>query len=351
MTDKTQQPLGSAASPVAAPQGGAVSLGAARRETPVRTAQRGTTESAWVCWTLTGIALVFMFLFLVLPLAAVFTEALRKGWDAYWEALKEPDAWSAIRLTLITAAVAVPMNLVFGVAAAWCIAKYEFRGKSFLTTLIDLPFSVSPVVAGLIYVLVFGAQGWLGPWLMEHDIKIVFAVPGIILATIFVTFPFIARELIPLMQAQGNEEEQAAIVLGATGWQTFWRVTLPNIKWGLIYGVILCNARAMGEFGAVSVVSGHIRGQTNTMPLHVEVLYNEDQSVAAFAVASLLALLALVTLAIKSVVEWRHEREIAGVTDLLPEPPRTDTPTAPVAAADRPVYDAKHFPIEARAAI
>ncbi|MFP5325813.1 MAG: sulfate ABC transporter permease subunit CysW, partial [Gammaproteobacteria bacterium] len=223
-------------------------------------AQRGTTEAPWIRWTLTGIALAFMFLFLVLPLAAVFTEALRKGWDAYWEALKEPDAWAAIRLTLLTAAVAVPLNLVFGVAAAWCIAKYEFRGKSFLTTLIDLPFSVSPVVAGLIYVLVFGAQGWFGPWLMANDIKIVFAVPGIILATIFVTFPFIARELIPLMQAQGNEEEQAAIVLGATGWQTFWRVTLPNIKWGLIYGVILCNARAMGEFGAVSVVSGHIRG-------------------------------------------------------------------------------------------
>jgi sulfate transport system permease protein len=316
-------PPRSAAAPVAAPQGDAVSLGAARRETPVRTPLRGTTEAAWVRYTLTGIALVFMFLFLVLPLAAVFTEALRKGWDAYWEALKEPDAWSAIRLTLITAAVAVPLNLAFGVAAAWAIAKYEFRGKSFLTTLIDLPFSVSPVVAGLIYVLVFGAQGWLGPWLMEHDIKIVFAVPGIILATMFVTLPFIARELIPLMQAQGNEEEQAAIVLGATGWQTFWRVTLPNIKWGLIYGVILCNARAMGEFGAVSVVSGHIRGQTNTMPLHVEVLYNEYQSAAAFAVASLLALLALVTLAIKSVVEWRHEREMKTIAERPPEKPHT----------------------------
>ncbi|MCZ8294987.1 MAG: sulfate ABC transporter permease subunit CysW [Hylemonella sp.] len=286
-----------------------------------RTARAGTTEPAWVRYTLIGVALAFMFLFLVLPLAAVFTEALRKGWDAYWEALKEPDAWAAIRLTLITAAIAVPLNLVFGVAAAWAIAKYEFRGKAFLTTLVDLPFSVSPVVAGLIYVLVFGAQGWLGPWLQAHDIRIVFAVPGIVLATVFVTFPFIARELIPLMQAQGNEEEQAAIVLGATGWQTFWYVTLPNIKWGLIYGVILCNARAMGEFGAVSVVSGHIRGQTNTMPLHVEVLYNEYQSVAAFAVASLLALLALVTLVIKSVVEWRHERELKAAAELPPERP------------------------------
>ncbi len=281
-----------------------------------------TTESAWVRRALVGLALAFLFLFLVLPLAAVFTEALRKGWGAYLEGRKEPDAWSAIRLTLVTAAIAVPLNLVFGVAAAWCIAKYEFRGKAFLTTLVDLPFSVSPVVAGLIYVLVFGAQGWLGPWLAAHDIKIVFAVPGIVLATIFVTFPFIARELIPLMQAQGNEEEQAAIVLGASGWQTFWHVTLPNIKWGLIYGVILCNARAMGEFGAVSVVSGHIRGQTNTMPLHVEILYNEYQSVAAFSVASLLALLALVTLAIKSVAEWRHERLMAAAAEVPPERPQ-----------------------------
>jgi sulfate transport system permease protein len=270
-----------------------------------------TTEAPWVRYTLIGIALVFLLLFLVLPLAAVFTEALRKGTGAYLEALKEPDAWSAIRLTLITAAIAVPLNLVFGVAAAWCIAKFEFRGKAFLTTLVDLPFSVSPVVSGLVYVLVFGAQGWLGPWLAEHNIKIIFAVPGIVLATVFVTFPFIARELIPLMQAQGNDEEQAAIVLGANGWQTFWHVTLPNIKWGLIYGVILCNARAMGEFGAVSVVSGHIRGQTNTMPLHVEILYNEYQSVAAFSVASLLALLAVVTLAIKSFAEWQHERAMA----------------------------------------
>ncbi|MEN9904552.1 MAG: sulfate transporter, permease protein CysW [Pseudomonadota bacterium] len=283
--------------------------------------QAGTTESPLVRWTLTALALAFMALFLVLPLAAVFTEALRNGAAAYFDALKDPDAWSAIRLTLLTAAVAVPLNLVFGIAAAWAIAKYEFKGKAFLTTLVDLPFSVSPVVAGLIYVLVFGAQGWLGPWLQEHDIKIVFAVPGIILATVFVTFPFIARELIPLMQAQGNDEEQAAIVLGASGWQTFWHVTLPNIKWGLIYGVILCNARAMGEFGAVSVVSGHIRGQTNTMPLHVEILYNEYQSVAAFAVASLLALLALVTLALKSLVEWRHERELKASAELPPERP------------------------------
>ncbi len=287
----------------------------------MRSTKAGTTEPAWVRYTLIAVALGFMFLFLVLPLAAVFAEALRKGAGAYWEALKEPDAWSSIELTLITAAIAVPLNLVFGVAAAWAIAKFEFRGKAFLTTLVDLPFSVSPVVAGLIYVLMFGAQGWFGPWLMAHDVKIIFAVPGIVLATVFVTFPFIARELIPLMQAQGNDEEQAAIVLGASGWQTFWYVTLPNIKWGLIYGVILCNARAMGEFGAVSVVSGHIRGQTNTLPLHVEVLYNEYQSVAAFAVASLLALLALVTLVIKSVVQWRHERDMKAAADTPPERP------------------------------
>ena len=282
--------------------------------------QAGTTEARWIRRSLIGLALLFIFLFLVLPLAAVFTEALRKGLDAYLEALQEPDAWLAIRLTLIVASVAVPLNLVFGVAA-WAIAKYEFKGKSLLTTLVDLPFSVSPVVAGLVYVLMFGAHGWFGPWLQANDIKIVFAVPGIILATLFVTFPFIARELIPLMQAQGSEEEQAAIVLGATGWQTFWRVTLPNIKWGLLYGVILCNARAMGEFGAVSVVSGHIRGQTNTMPLHVEILYNEYQSVAAFAVASLLALLALVTLAIKSFIEWRHAQEMQTLANTPPEQP------------------------------
>jgi sulfate/thiosulfate transport system permease protein len=289
-----------------------------------------TTEAPWVRYTLIGVALTFVVLFLILPLAAVFTEALRKGLGAYLEALKEPDAWSAIKLTLITAAIAVPLNLVFGVAAAWAIAKYEFWGKSFLTTLVDLPFSVSPVVAGLIYVLIFGAQGWFGPWLQAHDIKIIFAVPGIVLATVFVTFPFIARELIPLMQAQGNDEEQAAIVLGATGWQTFWYVTLPNIKWGLIYGVILCNARAMGEFGAVSVVSGHIRGQTNTLPLHVEILYNEYQSVAAFAVASLLAILALVTLVIKSVAEWRQEAELKAAAATPPERPRDQLATSAV---------------------
>jgi sulfate transport system permease protein len=281
--------------------------------------KNSTSEPAWIRFALITLALTFMFLFLVLPLAAVFSEALRKGFNAFWSALQEPDAWYAIRLTLFVALITVPLNLVFGVAAAWAIAKYEFTGKAFLTTLIDLPFSVSPVVAGLVIVLVFGAHGWFGPWLQANDIKIIFAIPGIVLATIFVTFPFIARELIPLMQAQGSDEEQAGIVLGATGWQTFWYVTLPNIKWGLIYGVILCNARAMGEFGAVSVVSGHIRGQTTTMPLHVEILYNEYQSVAAFAVASLLALLALVTLAIKSIVEWRHSREIASSVVLAPE--------------------------------
>ena len=301
-------------------------MSAAARTAP--RARAGTTEAPWVRWLLTGVALAFLLLFLVLPLAAVFTEALRKGVDAYLAGLSEPDAWSAIRLTLLTAAIAVPLNLVFGVAGAWCIAKYEFKGKAFLTTLIDLPFSISPVVAGLMYVLVFGANGWFGPWLAAHDIKIIFAVPGIVLATVFVTFPFIARELIPLMQAQGNDEEQAAIVLGASGWQTFWHVTLPNIKWGLLYGVILCNARAMGEFGAVSVVSGHIRGQTNTIPLHVEILYNEYQSVAAFAAASLLALLALVTLVIKSVAEWKSEQEMKAAAALPPERP-APAPGAP----------------------
>lgn len=271
------------------------------------TRTRATTEPAVVRWTLIGVVLVFLGLFLAVPLAAVFSEALGKGVAAYFAAFREPDALAAIRLTLLTASIAVPVNLLFGVAAAWAIAKFEFVGKNLLITLIDLPFSVSPVVSGLIYVLLFGLQGWLGPWLAEHDIKIIFAVPGIVLATIFVTFPFVARELIPLMQAQGTEEEEAARVLGAGGWQTFWRVTLPNIKWGLLYGVILCNARAMGEFGAVSVVSGHVRGLTNTVPLHVEILYNEYNSTAAFAVASLLALLALVTLAAKSVVEWKAQ--------------------------------------------
>ncbi|SMC17719.1 sulfate transport system permease protein [Andreprevotia lacus DSM 23236] len=267
-----------------------------------------TTEVPWVRYTLTTLALLLIGLFLVLPLFTVFYEALKKGWGLYLTALVEPDALSAIKLTLTAAAIAVPLNLVFGVAAAWAIAKFDFRGKSVLITLIDLPFAVSPVVAGLIYVLMFGAQGWWGPWLMDHDIKVIFAIPGIVLATVFVTFPFVARELIPLMEAQGSEEEQAAMTLGASGWQTFWRVTLPNIKWGLLYGVILANARAMGEFGAVSVVSGHIRGETNTLPLHVEILYNEYNFVGAFACASLLALLALVTLAAKSLVEWRTEQ-------------------------------------------
>ncbi|PTT85710.1 sulfate ABC transporter permease subunit CysW, partial [Pelomonas sp. HMWF004] len=247
----------------------------------------------------------FFAVFLVLPLVAVFTEALRKGWELYFASIVEEETFSAIKLTLLAAAIAVPLNLVFGLAASWAIAKHDFRGKQLLITFIDLPFSVSPVVAGLMYVLIFGAQGWFGPWLQANDIKIIFAVPGIVLATVFVTFPFVARELIPLMQAQGRDEEEAATVLGASGWQTFCRVTLPNIKWGLLYGVILCNARAMGEFGAVSVVSGHIRGLTNTLPLHVEILYNEYQFAAAFAVASLLALLALVTLVIKQFIEWR----------------------------------------------
>jgi len=270
-------------------------------------------EPIWVRLILMTLALAFLTLFLFIPLVAVFTEALRKGWEAYGAAIIEPDALSAIRLTLLTALIAVPLNIVFGVAAAWAIAKFEFRGKNILLTFIDLPFSVSPVIAGLIYVLMFGAESWLGPWLLEHDIRILFAVPGIILATIFVTFPFVARELIPLMQAQGTDEEEAALVLGASGWQTFWKVTLPNIKWGLLYGVILCNARAMGEFGAVSVVSGHIRGETNTMPLYVEILYNEYNFAAAFAVASLLALLALVTLAVKSFIEWRLQRTMPGI--------------------------------------
>lgn len=262
-----------------------------------------TQEPVWVRWTLIGLALIFLTLFLFVPLVSVFYEALKKGVDVYFAAITDPDAIAAIKLTLTATAIAVPLNLVFGIAAAWAIAKFEFRGKNILITLIDLPFSVSPVIAGLIYVLVFGLQGWLGPWLAEHDLKIIFAVPGIVLATIFVTVPFIARELIPLMQAQGTEEEEAAAALGASGWQTFWRITLPNIKWGLLYGIILCNARAMGEFGAVSVVSGHIRGNTNTLPLHVEILYNEYNYAAAFAVASLLALLALITLVIKTFIE------------------------------------------------
>ena len=274
---------------------------------------KAITEPVWLKITLIAIALAFSLLFLLIPLAVVFTEAFKKGWQTYLLAISDPDALSAIRLTLMTAAIAVPANLIFGVAASWAIAKFEFRGKSFLLTLIDLPFSVSPVISGLIYVLLFGAHGWFGAWLMEHDIQILFAVPGIVMATVFVTFPFVARELIPLMQTQGNEEEEAALVLGASGWRTFWYVTLPNIKWGLLYGVILCNARAMGEFGAVSVVSGHIRGETNTMPLQVEILYNEYNFAAAFAVASLLALLALVTLALKSFIEWRINRDLNAI--------------------------------------
>jgi len=270
-----------------------------------RSLRAATTEAPWVRRTVIGLGLAFMTLFLFIPLLTVFYEALKKGWDVYLAAIVEPDALSAIKLTLIAAAISVPLNLAFGLAAAWSIAKFEFRGKNVLLTLIDLPFSVSPVIAGLIYVLVFGLQGWFGAWLIENDMKVIFALPGIVLATVFVTLPFIARELIPLMQAQGIEQEEAARVLGAGGWQIFWRVTLPNVKWALLYGVILCNARAMGEFGAVSVVSGHIRGQTNTMPLHIEIVYNEYQFAAAFAVASLLALLALVTLVLKYIVEQR----------------------------------------------
>jgi sulfate transport system permease protein len=273
-------------------------------------ARSATTEPLGVRLALIFVACGFLVLFLVVPLAAVFAQALKKGVGVYWSSVVDADALAAIRLTLLTAAIAVPLNLVFGGAAAWAIAKFEFPGKNVLITLIDLPFAVSPVISGLIYVLLFGLQGLLGPWLAAHDIKVIFAVPGIVLATIFVTFPFVARELIPLMHAQGAEEEQAAISLGASGWKTFWRVTLPNIKWGLLYGVILCNARAMGEFGAVSVVSGHIRGLTNTMPLHVEILYNEYNFAAAFAVASLLALLALVTLGLKSLVEWQSRRQV-----------------------------------------
>ena len=289
-----------------------VSKGSARTQPGIapRQIRSAITEPAWFKWLLVAVALAFLTLFLFVPLAIVFTEALKKGLDVYIAAVTDPDAVSAIKLTLLAAGISVPLNLVFGVAAAWCIAKFDFRGKNVLLTLIDLPFSVSPVIAGLIYVLVFGLQGWLGEWLRDHDLKIIFAVPGIVLATVFITFPFVARELIPLMQAQGTEQEEAARVLGANGWQIFRRVTLPNIKWALLYGVILCNARAMGEFGAVSVVSGHIRGQTNTMPLHIEILYNEYQFAASFAVASLLAGLALVTLVLKFVVERRVKAEL-----------------------------------------
>jgi sulfate/thiosulfate transport system permease protein len=262
-------------------------------------------EPRWLKPLLLGITLLFLAIFLALPLGVVFSEALAKGWKVYWESISEPDAIAAIKLTLLVVLITVPLNTVFGVATAWLIAKFEFRGKGFLITLIDLPFAVSPVIAGLIFVLLFGSQGWFGAWLSEHDIRIVFATPGIILATLFITSPFVAREIIPLMQEQGKDEEESALTLGASGWQTFWKVTIPNIKWGLLYGVILSNARAMGEFGAVAVVSGHIRGLTTTMPLHVEILYGEYLFTAAFAVASLLTLLALVTLVLKSFIEWR----------------------------------------------
>ena len=278
---------------------------------------RPTTEPRAVRLLLIATALAFLALFLVVPLVMVFQQALDKGLSAYLAAIREKDALSALRLTLLTAAIAVPANLLFGLAASWAIARFDFPGRSVLLTLIDLPFAISPVISGVVFILLFGRQGWLGPWLADHDLKVVFAVPGIVLATIFVTFPFVARELIPVMQAQGRDEEEAAVVLGASGLQIFWRVTLPNVKWGLLYGVILCNARAMGEFGAVSVVSGHIRGLTNTLPLHVEILYNEYQFQAAFAVASLLA---LVTLVARSVVEWR-ERATGREAALQPEPP------------------------------
>jgi sulfate transport system permease protein len=284
---------------------------------------QATQEPTWVRYTLLGIGLSFLFFFLGLPLLAVFTEALAQGLPVYLQALQEPETRSAIWLTVLIAVAVLPFNILFGVAAAWAIAKFEFKGKSLLITLIDLPFAVSPVVAGLIFILLFGSQGYVGPWLSEHDIKIIFAVPGMIIATLFITFPFIARELIPLMQSQGKDEEEAAVSLGASGWQMFWRVTLPNIKWGLLYGVILANARAMGEFGAVSVVSGHVRGETNTLPLHVEILYNEYNAIGSFAAASVLALLALVTLVAKTIVEWRMQQETAMLNADLP-PERTE---------------------------
>lgn len=297
------------------------------------TTRRATTEPRWVRLLLTGVALAFLLLFLVLPLISVFWEAFAQGARTYWAALQDDEAQSAMLLTLTIAAIALPFNIAFGVAASWAIAKFQFRGKSLLTTLIDLPFAVSPVVAGLVFIILFGAQGFFGPWLAAHDIKIIFALPGMVLATLFVTFPFVARELIPLMQAQGRDEEEAAVSLGASGWQMFWRVTLPNIKWGLMYGVILANARAMGEFGAVSVVSGHIRGETNTLPLHVEILYNEYNQIGAFAAATVLALLGLVTLIAKTVVEWRMRKETAMLTAELP-PEKTELPAT--AAASRP---------------
>ncbi|GMX67078.1 MULTISPECIES: sulfate ABC transporter permease subunit CysW [Paenibacillus] len=282
----------------------AVKSGSAAAERP-----RHITEPRIVKWALITVALLFLGFLLILPLVSVFVEAFRKGWEVYAASLIESDAAAAIRLTLLVAVIAVPLNLLFGLAAAWAITKFQFKGKNLLITLIDLPFAVSPVISGLIFVLLFGAKGWFGPWLQENDLKIIFALPGIVLATVFVTFPFVARELLPLMQAQGTLEEEAAVTLGAKGWRIFWKITLPNIKWGLLYGVILCNARAMGEFGAVSVVSGHIRGSTNTMPLHIQILYNEYNFAGAFAMASLLVLLAVVTLVVKSVIEWKHHQQ------------------------------------------
>jgi sulfate/thiosulfate transport system permease protein len=287
-----------------------------RLSPPAKAAIVVVSEPAWVRWLLITFSCLFLTLFLVVPLVAVFVEAFRKGWQEYFNSFADPAAWSAIQLTLLVIAISVPLNLVFGLAASWAIAKFEFFGKSLLITLIDIPFAVSPVVSGLIYVLLFGMQGWLGPWLDSWEIQIIFAVPGIVLATVFVTFPFVAREIIPLMQEQGTEQEQAALTLGASGWQTFWYVTLPNVRWAVLYGVILCNARAMGEFGAVSVVSGHVRGKTNTIPLHVEILYNEYNFVAAFSVASLLALLALVTLVAKTIVEGQLREEVPLINEL-----------------------------------
>jgi sulfate transport system permease protein len=298
------------------------------RRAALRRTPRGTEESRLMRWALVGIALAFSLVFLLLPLANVFAQALAKGAGYYWNSLAHPDSWAAVRLTLLVAGISVPLNVLFGLAAAWAIAKFQFRGKSVLITLIDLPFSVSPVVAGLMFVVLCGLQGFFGRWLDAHELKIIFAVPGIVLATVFVTFPFVARELIPVMQATGTEQEQAALTLGANGWQTFWHVTLPSVKWGLIYGIILCNARAMGEFGAVSVVSGHITGQTDTMPLRVEKLYNEYNAPAAFAVASLLALLALLTLAIKTFLEWKQAREYARAQkEFVVEPSTIHSPT------------------------
>jgi len=273
--------------------------------------RRNRSDPSWVRWTLTALALGALTLFIVMPLAAVFVQAFDKGWAAYRNAIRQPDTVSAIELSLLAVCVSVVLNTVFGVAAAWAVTKFQFKGRSLLITLIDIPFGVSPVISGLIFVLVFGAQGWFGPWLLDHDIRVVFAIPGIVLATTFVTFPFVARELIPLMETQGSEEEEAALVLGATGWQMFWRVTLPNIKWGVLYGVVLCTARALGEFGAVSVVSGHIRGETNTLPLQVEILYNEYNYSGAFAVASVLSVVAVVALALKKLLEWKTREESA----------------------------------------